>query len=152
MTDNGETLADANRRAINHLRDRVDDLEAENGDLRDRVAELEDLIHDDLREFEYHQLTKKDKVRQLQAELKRRAEDANNGKASMNYKAVKWHFDGQPSAGHAYDLMELAGESQGFNYEERGKNQANRLIVNLDAVKADAEVSRVNKPSTSTTP
>lgn len=144
MTDNGETLADANRRAINHLRQRVDTLEDTNGDLRERIAELEDLIHDDLREFEYHQLTKKDKVRQLQDELKHRAEDANNGRASMNYKAVKWHFDGQPSAGHAYDLMELAGEAQGFNYEERGKNHANRLTVNLDTVNAEAGVSHAN--------
>lgn len=152
MTDDDiNAKVDALSTANSNLWDRIDDLEAENADLRERVTALEDLIHVDLQELEYSQLTKKDKVRAVQEELTKRAEQ-NGGKAAMTYKDVKWHFDGQPSAGHAYDLMKVAAEEQGFTYEERANNQANRVLVNLDAVNAEAGFHGANKPSTSTTP
>jgi len=142
-----ETLSDANRRAIDHLQDRVDALEAEKDTLRERIDELEDLVVTDLDAMSYEQLTKRDKVRAIREHLGDEAESTPNGKASMTYREVWALFNGQPSPGHAYDLMRIAGDGDGYSYEEYDGDRTNRLTVN-----AKQAFHGANKAVTQSTP
>lgn len=148
LTQRLDALAAANSR----LWDAVDDLQDENERLRERVAELEDVLMADLDAMNYDQLTKRDKVRAIREHLLDEAGSTPNGKASMSYREVRTLFNGHPSPGHAYDLMELAGDAQGFEYERRSGDNKNRLVVNADAVKGETAFHGANKPTTSTAP
>lgn len=131
--DEDTTMIDAADAAIS----RVEELE-------ERVAELEGMIDPDPGRKDYDALTKDQKVRRVRSALLEQAEDARNGKAKMNYKEVMWLFDGHPSPGHAYDLMERAGELDGFAYDEAGGDGEKRVRVDAGAVNGDAPVHDVN--------
>lgn len=113
--------------------------------LEDRVAELEAVVETDMDSLEYEQMTKQDKVRVVQQKLVEDADGKANGKAAMNYRNVKWLFDRKPSPGHCYDLMRLAGQEPGFEYQEFSGDKTNRLIVDLGEVKAPSAFHAVNK-------
>jgi nitrate reductase NapAB chaperone NapD len=114
-------------------------------DIERRLSELESAVDTELHFREWREMTKKDKVRRLQHELAEAAQDAANGKAAMDYNDVRWLFNNRPSAGHCYNLMEIAAEAEGFNYDDRAEGQTNRITVNLDAVNADAVFHSVKK-------
>lgn len=119
---------------------------AENYDeLRETVAEVERVAQDDLDRMEYEQLGKEDKVRIIQSHLVEDAENNRRGTAALNYREVRLLFDKRASPGHAYDLMELAGEEPGFNYEQNKDGKNNRVTVNLDAVNDKAVFHGANK-------
>lgn len=124
--------------AVDAALERIDDLEAE-------TAELQGAVDTDLHFREWKEMTKKDKVRRIQAELVESAQETQNGKDSMDYQDVIWLFNNRPSAGHVYNLMEVAAEGEGFTYEQAGNGQNNRLLVDLNAVKTDAVFQRLNK-------
>lgn len=118
--------------------------------LEQRVAELEELVDPDPGGKDYDQLTKDQKVRRVRTALLEQAADARNGKAKMNYKEVMWLFDGHPSPGHAYDLMERAGEIDGYAYDAAGGEGEKRVRVDSDAVNDDSLVHAVNNDQTET--
>lgn len=139
-----EARFEALNRARLHFNDRVDVLEEENEQLRERVAELEEIVTPDPNSVEYDQLTRPQKVHRIRKKLVEQAARRHNGRSSMDYKEVTWLFDGHPSPGHAYTLMELAGELDGFEFDpDSGENQ--RVLANLDAVNDETLFHAANK-------
>ena len=116
----------------------------ENDRLRDRVAELEELVDPDPGGVAYEQLTSDQKVHRIRVAL---LEQATAGNApTMKYDDVRWLFDGKPSAGHAYDLMERVANADGYVYETGGHGDGQKRIrVEPDAVNDERIVHAVNK-------
>lgn len=136
MTDDLEPLVDALRRQLKDRTRRVEDLE-------DRVAELEELVDPDPGGVAYEQLTRDQKVHRVRVAL---LEQATAGKTPvMKYDDVRWLFDGKPSPGHAYDLMELVAEADGYVYEKGGHGKGQKRIrVDPEAVNDDRIVHAAN--------
>ncbi|WP_224450552.1 hypothetical protein [Haloprofundus salilacus] len=136
--------------ALNRARvagfDHIDELEAENERLSERLAELEQLVSPHPESVTYGQLTRSQKVHRIRNKLVDDAASRQTKKSQMVYKDVKWLFDGHPSPGHCYDLMRLAGELEGFSYET-GDNRSNRVIVNLAAVNDETLIHAANNAS-----
>ena len=118
----------------------------ENEQLRKRVAELEELVDPDPGGTAYEQLTSDQKVHRIRVAL---LEQATCGNApTMKYDDVRWLFDGKPSAGHAYDLMERAANADGYVYETGGHGDGQKRIrVEPDAVNDERIVHAVNNGS-----
>lgn len=144
MTDD---LSDANRRMLNHLRDRVEELEAERDALHDRVAELEQVVNPNPATA-YDEMSRDRKVFKIRKSLVEEAA-TGRGTAAMDYKQVRWLFDGEPSPGHAYDLMELAAQLDGFNHDDTA--DVKRVTVKLDAVNDETLIHAANN-ATATQP
>jgi predicted transcriptional regulator len=140
------------RQRVTAVEDRLDRLEdggvdVDDGalqELREDVDELRAVIDTGAGRKTYEQMTRQDKVRQVQATLLEEAEGMPTGKAAMEHNDVKWLFNGHPGNGTVYDLMKYAGQEDGFNYQEREEN--NRVTVDEnavpDSVKTALEVSR----------
>lgn len=122
--------------------DRVENLETENEQLKERVAELEGNVNPDPTNKEYDDLTRDEKVRKVRETLLSEAQQRRNGKAKMDYKGVLLLFDNRPSAGHVYQLMEIAAEEEGFDYVDA---DGKAIRVNSNAVKDDGLFHAVNK-------
>ncbi|WP_224338236.1 hypothetical protein [Haloprofundus halobius] len=133
--------------ALNRARvaafDWIDELEAENERLSTRLAELEQLVSPDPESVAYEQLTRSQKVHRVRKKLVERAASRQTGKSQMEYKDVKWLFDGHPSPGHCYDLMRLAGKLEGFSYET-SDDRSNRVLVNLEGVNDETLIHAAN--------
>lgn len=127
---------------------RVDDVVAENKQLRERVADLEAQVDPNPESLEYEKMDRDTKVQKVRLALVRRAATRQNGKASMEYSNVQDVFDGHPSPGHAYDLMELAGQMDGFGYDTNA-GECNRIRVDLDAVNDEAMIHAANNAQSS---
>jgi len=133
-----ERLVDALQTKCNYQSERIDELEG-------RLAELESLVDPDPGSTEYEQLTKAQKVRKLRVALLEQAENSNRGIAQMKYKDVMWLFDGHPSAGHCYDLMERAAEIEGYAYDAAGNGDGDKRVrVESDAVNDERLFHAVN--------
>lgn len=144
--DDLEKRMEALSRARDYLQKRVNELETENNDLRDRLADLEEIVDPDPASRDYQQLTRGQKVRRIRRVLIEQAVSRQNGKAAMEYDDVVWLFDGNPSPGHAYDLMGLAGELDGFEFvDPEGRNK--QIRVDLAAVNDEALIHVANKAS-----
>lgn len=147
MSDDGlaERVADLEawregaRRQLEYLRE-------ENDTLRERVAELEELVDPDPGGTAYEQLTRDQKIHRVRVAL---LEQATAGNAPvMKYTDVQWLFDGRPSPGHAYDLMELAADADGYVYETGGHGDGQKRIrVEPDAVNDERVIHAANKGS-----
>jgi len=126
----------------------VDDVEAVDQDaiegLQEDIEELRHIVNVDLDGKSYEQLTPDDKVREIQATLVEEAVGRQTRAAAMDYRDVKWLFNGRASTGHVYDLMQRAGSESGFEYQERDENH--RIVVDVDdvpdGVKKSLQVSR----------
>lgn len=138
LDDADDSMMDAALAAV----ERVEELE-------DRVAELEELVDPDPGGVAYEQLTREQKVYRVRVAL---LEQATAGNAPvMKYTDVQWLFDGRPSAGHAYDLMELAAEADGYVYETGGHGDGQKRIrVEPDGVNDERVIHAANKGSTAT--
>ena len=112
-------------------------------ELEERVAELEELVDPDPGGVAYEQLTSDQKVHRIRVAL---LEQATAGNApTMKYDDVRWLFDGKPSAGHAYDLMERAANADGYVYETGGHGDGQKRIrVEPEAVNDERIVHAVN--------
>lgn len=139
-----EGRVEALNRARLHHQDRIDDLEATNERLRERIGHIEELVDPDPGATEYHQLTKPQKVHRLRRTLTEQAATQRNGKARMTYREVMMLFDGHPSAGHCYDLMERAAELDGFAYDTPGDGGQKRVRVKIDGVNDETLLHAVN--------
>lgn len=113
-------------------------------EMNQRIAELEGAVDTDLHFREWKEMTKKDKVRHVQAKLVEAADNAANDKAAMDYTDVRLLFNNRPSAGHCYNLMEIVGEEMGFNYDDRD-GQSNRVTVDLNRLNGPADFHSLNK-------
>jgi hypothetical protein len=121
MSDELEALVEALRRKTEYQSERIDELE-------ETVAEMQELIDPDPGSTEYEQLTKAQKVRQIRVALLKEAQQNNRGVAQMKYKDVMWLFDGHPSAGHCYNLMERAADLDGFAYDQPGGSGGDKRV------------------------
>lgn len=87
--------------------------------LQERVSELETAVETldarapDPEQKEYDNMDRSDKATVVRSKLRSEA-NATNGKARATYNDVIRIFDGRPSPGHAYDIMETVGEMDGF--------------------------------------
>lgn len=141
-----EGRVEALNRARVYLQERVDELKAENDDLRDRLTDLEEIIDPNPASRDYQELTREQKVHRIRRALIEQAASSQNGKAAMEYDDVVWLFDGNPSPGHAYDLMGLAGELDGFEFvDPEGRNK--QVRADLAAVNDEALIHAANKTS-----
>jgi cell division septum initiation protein DivIVA len=102
-----------------------------------RVGKLEECLPDERDEYDTY--TREDKVSLLKSHLLERAY-ARDGKASADYDDVIWGvFDGEPSRDHAYTLMELAAQADGFHYNT--SRRPREVRVDLDETKAEVDLS-----------
>lgn len=123
-------VSDVDTQAIAELQDRI-------GGLERQVAALRSLHDADLERKAYQDLTKQEKIQEIRLAPIREAAGMRTKKGSMDYQGVLFLFNGQPSTGHIYELMQLAGQADGFNYQEREEN--NRLTVDLRNVDAESK-------------
>lgn len=129
------------------LRETIQELERENSHLRDRVSELERVIAPDPEAESYEDLSREQKVFKLRTALVSKATD-NQGRARMKYNDVKWLFNDHPSPGHTYDLMKLAGNADGFDYND--KTGEKRITVDIGDVNDNAVIRAANKTTEGT--
>lgn len=144
-----ESRLNSLNRARSYLLDEVEDLREENEQLRERVTELESIVEPNPGSTEYEQLTRSQKVHRIRRSLVEKA-SATNGKFALKYDEVQWLFDGHPSPSHCYDLMELAGDLDGFVYDQAGPNGEGqkRIRVKLDSVNDESLIyAAKNAPS-----
>jgi hypothetical protein len=134
----------------NNANGRSQDVESSVWDLEDRLDEieqrlmvLEDAVNTDLEEKEYGQLSRKDKARAIQEELVETAKDRPTNKAAMTYNEVYHLFNAKPSTGHVYDLMKLAAQEPGFDYDDL-EEEKDRITVDLADVKESLLVHVAN--------
>lgn len=139
---------DALNRARISQRDRVEDLEAENQELRSELAELREIVNPDPGSTEYDALSKPQKVHRVRRYLVEQAATSATNRSSLTYKEVIALFDGYPSPGHAYDLMEVAENLDGFQYTENADGQK-QIRVNVEAVNDETLIHAANKATTS---
>lgn len=109
---------------IEALTERVDALEDEVDDLKDRAP--------DPKRQAYEDLSRSDKVTVVCSKLRSEA-DATNGQAAAQYKDILRMFDGHPSAGHAYQLMNAAADRDGFQVG-KSRDDTKRLTYNAARV------------------
>jgi cell division septum initiation protein DivIVA len=137
-----DPLVEALRRKVKLLEEQNETLLETVEELEARVNTLEARVPEPAKQ-EYDQLDKHDKATIVRQKLYETAK-STNGKAAMSYKDVIAVFDGNPSAGHAYDIMGLAGERDGFNYGQ-GQDGSKRLTVDSRTVKQPDQLSRREK-------
>lgn len=135
------------------LKPRLDDLEAENEQLRDRVAELEAAVTPNPASKDYRKKSRAEKVFELRVSICRQAMK-NRGRAAKDYSDVASVFNDHPSDGHCYQLMKLAADHDaetrrsnydGFEYESRPSGKNDRLTVTVEDVNDERVLHAVNK-------
>jgi len=97
------------RQRMTEIENRLDTIEARLDELANRVPKPS--------KKKYENMDKYDKAAIVRTKLK---EIANNtdGSAQAKYRDIVEWFDGQPSAGHAYDIMDEAAEDIEFSLGE----------------------------------
>lgn len=144
MTDDNESRIEELEAWQSAVKNQLAYLRQENEELQNRVAELEALVDPDPGATEYDQLTKDQKVHRIRTTLVETAARTNGGDA-MKYKAVMTLFNGHPSPGHCYDLMERAAQLDGFHYDTAGSGKGEKRVrVNLDAVNDETLIHAAN--------
>lgn len=93
------------RRRISALEETVEQLQAEIETLTNRVPSAE--------AKQYDEMDRVDKATVVCSKLRSEA-DSTGGRAAVKYKDIIRMFDGRPSPGHAYDIMDTAAEQDGF--------------------------------------
>nr|WP_152417706.1 hypothetical protein [Haloferax larsenii] len=144
-----ELMRERMTRAFELIEEQADTIEAPREDLAEseqererlvfRVGKLEAILPDET--TPYDQLSREERIMRVQDYVMERSY-ASNGRFSITYDDVLWSvFDGEPSAGYCYKLMQLAAQEDGFSY---GESDGKKLRVDLDHVNDDGVLSRVN--------
>jgi len=118
---------------VAHAVNRITEIADKNERLRERVGELEAELNPNPDSKPYKELSRDEKVQKLREYLVSMASSKHSEKFAMEYNDVVTLFEGHPSPGHAYDLMEIAGNADGFEFKEFD-DRTNQLRVNLDGV------------------
>lgn len=126
----------------NEKDEEIEALQAENEELRERIAELEGRVTPDPSTKDYDEMSRDERVRQIRVSCAQKTVN-NGGKAAIDYNDIMTLFDYHPSVGYAYKLLKLAGELEGFTHETR-EDANNRLRVDMAAVNDEAVVHAVN--------
>ncbi|PSP38274.1 hypothetical protein BRC71_06265 [Halobacteriales archaeon QH_7_65_31] len=113
------------------------------------VSRLQEEIAPDTDGKDYAQLTRAEKVHEIQLAALEDAQSNPRRKSALTYREVKMLFGGKPSTGHCYDLMQLAGDRDGFGYETRD-DQPNRLTASLEGLNDSKLIHALNNGGTST--
>lgn len=145
IAEQADLMAKQNLKMVNEQAERIEELEAENEELRERIATLEGRVTPDPSTKEYDEMSRDERVRQVRLSCARKATN-NSGKAAIDYNDVLTLFDFHPSAGYAYKLLKIAGELDGFTHEKR-EGENNRLCVRMDAVNDESVFHAVNNRS-----
>lgn len=116
-------------------------------ELEEKVDSLMQTVDPNPERASYDQLTRDQKIHRIRTQLLKQAADTN-GRASMNYREIKMLFDGNPSDGHAYDLMEAAGQMDGYESQTEPNR---RVIVRQEDVNDTSLVHIVNNRTTENT-
>lgn len=112
---------------VNELEDTVQDQHETIQRQQEQIERLQAALPD---RTDYAQLDKDTKIGMVREHLVNRAQE-QGGKAKIDYQGIQWEvFDGEPSPYHCYELMEKAGQEDGFDYQEPS-NENNRLTVDL---------------------
>jgi hypothetical protein len=98
--------------------ERVDELNNEVEQLNDRLSEIEKLVSPGDGVTPYDEMDKDQRVFRVREYLLQQAVDGT--RRSLGYREIKSLFNGQPSDGYCYELMELAGQADGFDYGAKG--------------------------------
>lgn len=109
--------------SIQDVLDEIDRLDNRLDEMGERLRRVERVVDTDPDRVEYQEMSKGQKVYRIRQELVEKA-TATNGKWRLDYQDVKALFNGQPSAGHCYNLMEAAAEMDGFVYDRPGQGDA----------------------------
>lgn len=129
---------------VGELEERLDEAEAENAELQERVTQLELRYADFEDGRSYDDLDRDGRVGRVREHAFERATDGH-GRATLDYNDIMWSvFDGEPSADYCYKLMRLAADAPGFTYKSPdGKGK--QLHVNADAARRGASFSSAKK-------
>lgn len=103
--------------------DSLADVVAKLDEIDERLRRVERVVDTDPDRVEYSEMTKEQKVYRIRQELVENAV-ATDGTWSLKYRDVMALFNGQPSAGHIYNLMEAGGQMDGFVYDRPGEGDA----------------------------
>lgn len=128
---------------ITELEEQLAEYEDERERLVFRVGKLESILPDE--SDPYEDLSREERVMRVQNYVMERAW-SSNGRFQIDYNDVLALFNDKPSAGYCYKLMKLAGQEDGFSYDD---SDGKRLRVNLENVNGDGVLSRVNKAESS---
>lgn len=143
---------DDEHESVADVLDVIDELDERLDEFDDRLRRVERVVDTDPDRTGYAEMTKEQKVYRIRQELVQNA-DATNGKWRLSYRDVKALFNGQPSAGHCYNLMEAAAEMDGFEYDRAGEGDATsrtgeyRIRVNTTSVNDTGVFQSLNKAS-----
>jgi len=107
--------------------ERMNDIEQRPTELEARVETVEKRAPSPSDQT-YARMDKSAKATVVRSKLRDEAE-GTTGKASMKYRDVIRVFDGKPSPGHAYDIMDTAAEGDGFDLGTDGDGEK-RLTFN----------------------
>lgn len=139
---NAERLVDAEQE-IGELNTEIDRLQNQLRLVRKDLAEVQLAVEDDRDEKAYHEFDRDGKVRFLREQAYSWARN-RDGRAALDYKDVRdGVFDGEPSPGHVYNLMEWAADHDGFVHDDQ---DGHRLLVKTDAVEGAVFTGEQNDP------
>lgn len=140
--DRVDAIADRLRDTLDRvetLETALEERDAEIERLRFRVAELEAEL--DESDTDYEDLDREGRVRRVRRHLLEKADVAPTDKAEIDYEGVMWAvFDGEPSAGYCYTLMQQAAQADGFDHHTDPK----RVTVDADRVNRERVLSHAN--------
>jgi len=158
MTDSdGNETAEAALNIAKRNAQRVTELEDENEELSQEVARLQNqlrevrkdlaevqlAVEDERDEKEYQQFDRDEKIRYLRERAYAWARN-RDGRAALDYKDVRdGVFDGEPSAGHVYNLMGWAADHDGFKHDDQ---DGHRLLVKTSGVEDAIFTGEQNDP------
>jgi tetrahydromethanopterin S-methyltransferase subunit G len=128
--------------------ERFDELNEKVDKLNSRLSEIEKLVSPNSGTTPYDEMSKDQRVFRVREYLLQQA--VNGESRELQYREIKSLFNGQPSDGYCYNLMELAAKADGFSYGRKGANDPNmqtgpkRITVNPGAVNDETLIHTVN--------
>lgn len=99
-------------------------------EVMNRLEDVEDRV-DDPKTLEWEEMSKAQRVSRIRQHLAERAESSPYGKASMDAGEIDSLFNGHPSTGYTYKLMDAVAQADGYDVD-KPKNGNKRVTVDLD--------------------
>jgi hypothetical protein len=124
---------------------KINDLERENEDLRERLVKVEIFVGE-MKDKPYKQLSVDTKIGMVREHVYEKAKKRVSGRAAIDYDDVMWGvFEGEPAPSHCYKLMQRASDIGGFRC--RDPDDGNKqLTVDVAEAKKSMGMTGVNNP------